>query len=942
MKHPAAPLAWPCGEGEMARRIRAHDWTSTPLGPCESWPSCVTTALQLMLDTPQVASLAVGPQQILLYNDRAAAQYGSRHPAALGRPIAETFADQYPRIAGDYARVFAGESVHVAAQPVDSASAGAPEVHDAYLTPVRDGDGAVIAAYCTFVAAGERIRAEAALRESEQPQAFLLEAALRESEARYRSLFESMDEAYAVVEVLKNAAGEWYDFRFIEVNPAFLEHTSMPWPVGRTATDILGTPNPNWTQLYGRALDTDTLIRVEEDEPTLGRTFDLSIFTLDRERNRVAVLFTDITERKRMETALRESKERNAFLLKLSDALRPFADPVAAQEVAMKLLVEHFGLVRAACYEVDEDQNRMKLVVSVETDAVHWPATMLMSDYAPDIAQTYQAGQSYAIDDSENDSRLSAAGRAAIQAFGIRSLAGVPLVKDGKLRIVMGVHARQPREWKGRELRLLEEVAERIWSHAEHARAEAALRESEVRFRAIVEQAVDYAIFTMDAQRRIDSWHPGAAAVFGWSAEEAIGRDAAMLWTPEDRAAGEFEKEFTEALETGVSPDVRWHLRKDGSRVFIDGVARGWRGPAGEARVLKIGRDMSERQRTAEALRESEERFRQFSDASTSVLWIRNADTLQMTFASPAFDTIYGIPGPDRGGDGCLRAWARLITRQSRKAVLANFRRVRAGERVEQEFQIRRASDGALRWIHDTDFPLRDASGRVRWLAGLGADITDAKEAANRQQVMVAELQHRTRNLMGVVRSVADKTARASTDLADFRARFRDRLEALSRVQGLLSRLNDVDRVNFDDLIQTELAAMDGDAERVTLDGPSGIRLRSSTVQTLAMALHELATNAVKYGALGQPSGHLAITWRLKPIGEDGRPWLHIDWRETGVAMPPAGSAPGGSRQGRELIEQALPYQLSAKTSYALTPEGVHCTISIPVSASTMEVEPHG
>ncbi len=113
----------------------------------------------------------------------------------------------------------------------------------------------------------------------------------------------------------------------------------------------------------------------------------------------------------------------------------------------------------------------------------------------------------------------------------------------------------------------------------------------------------------------------------------------------------------------------------------------------------------------------------------------------------------------------------------------------------------------------------------------------------------------------------------------------------------------------------------------VMLSGPEGVALRSTCVQTLALALHELGTNAVKYGALSRPEGHLAVRWHV--AREDGRPWLHIDWCETGLRdLDPS----QGDGAGRELVEGALPYQLGARTTYVMEPDGVHCTIALPVS----------
>ncbi|HEY0572059.1 MAG TPA: sensor histidine kinase, partial [Enterovirga sp.] len=198
----------------------------------------------------------------------------------------------------------------------------------------------------------------------------------------------------------------------------------------------------------------------------------------------------------------------------------------------------------------------------------------------------------------------------------------------------------------------------------------------------------------------------------------------------------------------------------------------------------------------------------------------------------------------------------------------------------------------------------------------------------------------RTRNLIAVVSSLASKTADEAVSLDDFGERFGTRLAALSRVQGLLSHLTAGQRVSFDELLGSELSALGtvGDGkDKVTLDGPPGVSLRSGTVQTFALALHELATNAIKYGALSAPTGRLAVRWRVEADGKEPR--LHVDWRESGVDMPINGAPPQGSGYGRQLIERALPYQLKAQATYHLGVDGVHCTIAVPIESGGTELE---
>ena len=284
----------------------------------------------------------------------------------------------------------------------------------------------------------------------------------------------------------------------------------------------------------------------------------------------------------------------------------------------------------------------------------------------------------------------------------------------------------------------------------------------------------------------------------------------------------------------------------------------------------------------------------------------------------------------------------RLILPGDRRAVLDHIRRVRRGETGAIEYRIRRPGDGAVRWIRNTEFSIPDDVGRIASIGGVGQDVTTEKELIERQGVLVAELQHRTRNLLGVVRSISDRTAAGSTSLEDFRQRFGERLDALSRANSLLSRLGAGDKVLFDELLRFELSAHGsidetGRGPRVSLTGPAGVRLRSAVVQIVALTLHELAANALRHGALASGAGRLAVTWRLEEHAAEETatsPWLCVDWRESGVAETSlADTPPRRVGFGRQLIERALPYQLKAKTTYRFGRDGLHCAISAPILA---------
>ncbi|HVF95357.1 MAG TPA: CheR family methyltransferase [Sphingomonas sp.] len=460
-------------------------------------------------------------------------------------------------------------------------------------------------------------------------------------------------------------------------------------------------------------------------------------------------------------------------------------------------------------------------------------------------------------------------------------------------------------------------------------RAETALRESEERFRNLVGSWAQ-AIWETEADGTITQDSPTWRAQTGQTIDEWLGHGWIDAIHPDDRDDASLY--WREALASGRLLSREFRVRRpDRSWSWSNVLAAPLLGEDGSIRKwVGMNIDITVRREAQEAMQESEERLHSLVEGLPQLVW-RAVDHGQWTWASRQWIEYTGQDGAASRGLG----WLDAVHPEDRTAALQAWDQAEEENGFNVEYRIRRIADGAFRWFQTRATPVCDDGGAIVEWVGTSTDIHDLRDLQERQAILVAELQHRTRNLIGVVRQMAQKTASTSHDLPDFRARFRDRLEALARVQGLLSRLNEHDRVTFDELLLTELTAHGaepGQNERLHLEGPAGVRLRSTTVQTLAMALHELATNAVKYGAIGQPDARLAISWRVETEGENEQPWLHIDWRETGVVMSPPEDGPRGGGQGRELIERALPYQLSARTTYVLDSDGVRCTIAMPVS----------
>ena len=207
---------------------------------------------------------------------------------------------------------------------------------------------------------------------------------------------------------------------------------------------------------------------------------------------------------------------------------------------------------------------------------------------------------------------------------GVVALVNAPIFLPGKKPYgLLQVDATEPRDFSDADTEFLRTYTIILGPVIDRLHKMRELRASEDRFRLVVERALDYAIFVTDPQDRITDWLPGAEAVFGWTAAEVVGRPGSILFTPEDRSCHADEKELGEARREGSAPNVRWHIRKDGARVFIAGSTTALHDERGTVRCfLKIGQNVTARRETEAALRESEARFRQFADASSDVCLI--------------------------------------------------------------------------------------------------------------------------------------------------------------------------------------------------------------------------------------------------------------------------------------------------------------------------------
>ncbi|WP_419252327.1 PAS domain-containing protein [Caulobacter sp. ErkDOM-YI] len=432
-----------------------------------------------------------------------------------------------------------------------------------------------------------------------------------------------------------------------------------------------------------------------------------------------------------------------------------------------------------------------------------------------------------------------------------------------------------------------------------------------------------------------------AARMGRWDHNPSIG---ARFWDKRAReifGLGDEDKNTTESFEKLIHPDdlpgmhatlkatldpagdgkinleYRIHRASDGALRWIETFGRAYFEHGHCTRFVGVVSDVTERKETEAHLLLQEETLRLAVDAADLGIWELDVVSGLLTWS----DRCYAMFGVAPGEPVTVKTfYERLHPDDQAPTRAAIARAVDPDIRADYALEFRTIGhdDGHERWITAKGQAFFSPEGKATRLLGATVDITDRKRAELHLRLLVNELNHRVKNSLATIQAIAAQSFNASRPLAEAQEAFTSRILALAEAHDLLTRENWEGAELHD--IAARLAVLHGGSARFELVGPA-LRLSPRTALSLSMALHELATNAVKYGALSVPDGHVRLSWALAP-GMAER--LDLTWTE--IDGPPV-SPPTRRGFGSRLIERGLAAELSGEASIRFEPAGVVCHI---------------
>jgi len=458
-------------------------------------------------------------------------------------------------------------------------------------------------------------------------------------------------------------------------------------------------------------------------------------------------------------------------------------------------------------------------------------------------------------------------------------------------------------------------------------RVEERLREQDQRLAATYEHAT-VGISECDAEGNLLRVNEASCALTGYTREELLNRGPFFRqMRPEDVEA---ERDLFRRQAEGevdrytIEKQIR---RKDGTEISVSVMSSSVRDEEGRFRyAVRVLQDITERKRAEARLRASERRLRELLEAVPAAIYTTDAEG-RITFYNQAAVDFSGRT-PTLGSDEWCVTWklywpdgTPMPHDECPMAVaLKEGRAIRDAEAIAER------PDGTRVPFIPYPTPLFNETGKLTGAINMLVDISDRKTAELSQKTLIDELNHRVKNTLATVQSLARQTARNATEPKLFQERLQGRLIALSHAHDQLTRGN-WEQADLREILRASLSPYDeGAAERVLLEGEP-IQLTPRAALTLAMVFHELITNAGKYGALSQPSGRLDVSWRAED--KDDIRVVLITWHESGG---PAVKPPEQRGFGTQMVERSVPAELGGTAVLRFDAAGVRCDLAFPLA----------
>ena len=458
--------------------------------------------------------------------------------------------------------------------------------------------------------------------------------------------------------------------------------------------------------------------------------------------------------------------------------------------------------------------------------------------------------------------------------------------------------------------------------------AEDDLRQAREQLRLAVE-ATGTGVFDYDLVSDELKWDARILALYGLPPDAVVDLNVHLARVhPDDRARAD------EAVRAAVDPagdgvyDVTYRTvaPEDGSERWVSAKGQTLFEDGRPVRLIGFARDVSDSRRAEQVLRETEERYRLVSRATNDAIWDWTFATNHVLW-NEALQTAHGyaLDAVDPTGSW----WIGHIHPDDRARIDVSIHAVidGTGSVWTDEYRFLRA-DGSYADILDRGYVIRDEHGRATRMIGAMLDITERKRAVEHQRLLTGELQHRVKNTLALVQAIASQTLRGTSDVNEMREAFAARLISLGRAHDILTQASWTE-APIGEVAEGALCVhRQANASRIRISGPN-VLLSAKAALSLSLALHELATNAAKYGALSNEGGGVDLRWHVVHAGD--APRFCLTWSEQGG--PPILSPPARRGFGSRLIERSFAAEVGGEVRLTYAPTGLVCRLEAPLAS---------